>query len=583
VIRDRFVRRGASGGPAFGGRDGVVQRVAAAAVLIGSITLLARAAGFGRWLAFSGSVGASCAGTAYATANLLPNVLFEIVAGGALAATVVPVVSAAAVRAGPDAADRVASAMLTWTVLLLTPFAVALALAAGPVAGWLLGRPDCPGQTDATARMLVVFAPQVVLYGVGVVLTGVLQARRRFLGPALAPLLSSGLVIGVYLLFGAVADPPADAPDWLPSRPEQALLAWGTTAGVAVLSLLLLGPARLAGIRLRPTLRLDPASAVRARRLAAAGLAALLAQQALVLVTARLANGSGAGALNVYQYAQAVYLLPYAVLAVPLATAAFPALSDAAAAGAGPQYARVLGRSTRLVLLVSVAGAALLTAVAPAIGALFVALDRAGPAVGPVGATITAYAPGLVGFGLIAHLGRALYAAGAAGRAGRAVVTGWLVALAVSAPLVGLLADRARDDQWATLVALGLASTLGMSVGGVLLLRQARRTTVGGHPVRSAFTGLGARAGRLLGWGAAAAALGRLISAQIVGAEGFAAGSPGTVTVDTLTAAGAGVVGSAVTITVLVGGLALTDIDDLRVLAGRRVRSDVGSQIEESE
>jgi putative peptidoglycan lipid II flippase len=573
--------RAASGGR--GGGGSAAQRVVRAAVLIGSITLLARAAGFGRWLAFSGSVGASCAGTAYATANLLPNVLFEIVAGGALAATVVPVISAAAVRAGPAAADRVASAMLTWTVLLLTPLAVALALGAGPVAGWLLGRPDCPGQAEAAARMLEVFAPQVVLYGVGVVLTGVLQARRRFLGPALVPLLSSGLVIGVYLLFAAVADPPRDAPGWLPSRPEQALLAWGTTAGVVVLSLPLVGPVLLAGIRLRPTLRLDPESAVRARRLAAAGLAALVAQQALVLVTARLANGSGAGALNVYQYTQAVYLLPYAVLAVPLATAAFPALSEAAAADAGPDYARVLGRSTRLVLLVSVAGAAVLVAVAPAIGALFGGLDRAGPAVGPMAATITAYAPGLVGFGLIAHLGRALYAAGAIGRAGRAVITGWLVALAGSALLVRLAADGAQDRPQATLVALGLASTLGMSVGGVLLLRQACRTSVAGHPVRAAFAGLGARAGRLLGWGALAAVLGRLATDQFVGGEGFAAGlRSAVVAVDTLTAMGAGVVGSAVTTTVLVGGLALTDADDLRALARRRGRL-AGSEIEENE
>jgi putative peptidoglycan lipid II flippase len=551
-------------------RGGSARGVAVAAVLIGSITLLARAAGFGRWLAFSGSVGASCAGTAYSTANLLPNVLFEIVAGGALAATVVPVVTSAVVRAGPAAADRVASAMLTWAVLLLTPLAVALAVWARPVAGWLLGGEDCPGQADVAARMLVVFAPQVVLYGIGVVLTGVLQARRRFLGPALAPLTSSLLVVGVYLLFGSVADLPQGASDRLPGAGGQALLAWGTTAGVAALSLPLVVPVLRCGVRLRPTLRFDPAAAAQARRLAAAGLAALLAQQGLVLVTARLANGSAAGTLNLYQYAQAVYLLPYAVLAVPLATAVFPALAGAAAAGDGAGYARVLGRSTRLVLLVSVAGAAVLVAVAPAIGALFGSIDRAGPAVGPMTATVTAYAPGLVGFGLVAHLGRALYAAGAAGPAGRATVTGWLVALGGSVVLVRLVAGRAEDGPQATLVALGLASSLGMTVAGGLLLRGARRTTVGGRPVASAFTGLPATSGRFLGWGLVAVLLGRLVTDRTVG-------------VDTSSALGAGVIGSAVTAVVLVGGLALTDVDDLRVLLRRRGESVVESDTEESE
>ena len=53
--------------------------------------------------------------------------------------------------------------------------------------------------------MIRVFAPQVPLYGIGIVLAGVLQAHRRFLAAALAPLLSSLVVIGAYLLYGALA------------------------------------------------------------------------------------------------------------------------------------------------------------------------------------------------------------------------------------------------------------------------------------------------------------------------------------------------------------------------------------------
>ncbi|MCL3861972.1 virulence factor MviN, partial [Actinotalea sp. K2] len=56
--------------------------LAGAAALIAGITVLSRLLGFGRWLAQSAAVGQSPTGTAYATANLLPNVLFEVVAGG---------------------------------------------------------------------------------------------------------------------------------------------------------------------------------------------------------------------------------------------------------------------------------------------------------------------------------------------------------------------------------------------------------------------------------------------------------------------------------------------------------------------
>ena len=49
---------------------------------------------------------------------------------------------------------------------------------------------SAPGEVDLAARFLLVFAPQVVLYGIGIVLAGVLQAHRRFTAPALAPLLA---------------------------------------------------------------------------------------------------------------------------------------------------------------------------------------------------------------------------------------------------------------------------------------------------------------------------------------------------------------------------------------------------------
>ncbi len=104
-------------------------------------------------------------------------------------------------RGGARGARRIASALLTWTVLLLVPVSAALALAAHPIVSALLsGAPGCPRGPLAGvgARMLIVFAPQVLLYGLAVVLYGILQSHRRFGAPALAPLLSSLVVIGAY-------------------------------------------------------------------------------------------------------------------------------------------------------------------------------------------------------------------------------------------------------------------------------------------------------------------------------------------------------------------------------------------------
>ena len=69
--------------------------------MIGVITVLARMVGFGRQVVFAHTVGTTCLGTAYTTANMVPNIIYDIVLGGALASVVVPVLAGPAGRAGP--------------------------------------------------------------------------------------------------------------------------------------------------------------------------------------------------------------------------------------------------------------------------------------------------------------------------------------------------------------------------------------------------------------------------------------------------------------------------------------------------
>src|SRR6202043_3378466 len=139
----------------------------------------------------------------------------------------------AAHAAGDPAADsarRISSALLTWTVLLLVPVSAALALAAHPIVSVLLSHSSgCPRTVMAGvgARMLIVFAPQVLLYGLAVVLYGILQSHRRFGPPALAPLLSSLVVIGAYAAFGEVGGAYVNRLGELPPRAEY-LLSGGT-------------------------------------------------------------------------------------------------------------------------------------------------------------------------------------------------------------------------------------------------------------------------------------------------------------------------------------------------------------------
>lgn len=453
----------------------------AAAGAIAVITLIARIVGFGRWFAFSHSVGATCVGSVYQSVNAVPNVLFEIAAGGVLAAVAVPLVAAALARGDRSQADRTASALLTWAVLVLVPLGVVVALAARPIAGALLGT-GCAGEVALGAELLVVFAVQIPLYGVAIVLGGVLQAHQRFVGAALAPLLSSIVVIATYLTYRSlVADPAAAIAD----VPHGAVtvLGVGTTFGVVALGLPLVIPVVRAGIRLRPRIRFPEDVGRRVRTLALAGLLAVTGQQLATLVVIRLANDrGGAGTLNVYTYAQAVTLLPYAVLAVPLATAAFPSLAGAHARNGQSDGVRAAGDTLRrawlATIVVSLFGAAALVAVAVPVGSFFQSLDAGSESdasletLAAMGDAVTLFAPSVVALAVIGLLTRASYVRGAALVAGGLAAAGWLATAVV--PLVVLDPEGAGGPT--TLRVLAAGSSLGLGLGAALLVGLVGRT-----------------------------------------------------------------------------------------------------------
>jgi len=469
--------------------------LARAAGIIAVATLLSRIAGFARTLVFADNVGATGVGDVYQTVNLVPNVVYEVAAGGVLAAVAVPLIAGQLGLGRDREADRTASALLSWAVVVLLPLSVVLAFGAPWLARALLAGEGQDPAVTLGRHMLVLFAPQVPLYGIGIVLAGVLQARRRFLAAALAPLLSSLVVIASYLVYGALAEDRSTTPTTV-SDTEVWVLAGGTTLGVVVLSLPLLVPTLRSGVRLRPTLRFPPGVARRAASLAGAGVVALVAQQLAVLTTLWVTHHrtDAVGAVNVYSYVQAVYLLPYAVLAVPIATSAFPALAHTAAAEdaaaqllPGTAARDTLARSLRGILLLLSGAAAVLMAVARPVGGFFVALDpgaRGSTAQG-IGAAgrgtgaealaalpgaLSAYAPGVVGFAVAALLTRALYVRGRPIHAALAVAAGWAVAA-----LVPLLVLPAGSSAGAVLGALGVASTLGMTLSAFVLAVLVRR------------------------------------------------------------------------------------------------------------
>jgi putative peptidoglycan lipid II flippase len=473
------------------------------AMLIAGLTLLSRILGLVRTLVFSQTIGASCLGTAYITANQVPNLIYELVLGGALTSAMVPVLARSAERAGTDPAEKahvnqITSALLTWSFIILVPLTLVIVAAASPIASLL--NPVNPNAhcvradvVATTGSMLAVFAPQAMLYGLSVVLYGLLQAYRRFTGPALAPVFASLVVITSYLLF-VHADKGLPLAR-MPLRAEL-VLSVGATLGIAALVVVVLVPTWRLHLRLRPALRFPPGVARRAGGLAIVGVLELIAVDLSSVVGITLANGRGAtGAIVLYNYAWQGFSAVSAVLAVSIITSAFPVLS----ARDGAVFDRTCAGSTRAVLLMSWLGTAVIAAIAvPAAHVLARQPDQVPQLV----AGFAMFAPGLAGVGVVTNLSRVMFAIGRLRVAAAALAGSWLLVIAADLVLVQLVPARL------VVAALALGCTIGQSLVALPLVIATRR-------IRGAQAVHGIGHATLSGMAAAAAAAGAGVAVTV--------------------------------------------------------------------
>ena len=342
-------RTGLEEAPDPGLAERLGEGIARGAAVVASLTILSRLLGLVRTLVFSQTVGATCLGSAYVTANQVPNLLYELILGGALTSAMIPVLSRSAERAPHDPAEKervsnITSALLTWSVIIVVPLVLVIIAAAGPIASLLNptnANAHCvrADMVSVTGNMLRVFAPQALLYALSVVLYGLLQSYRRFAAPSIGPGISSLVLIVCYVLFvplskgGSLAHLPVAA---------ELVLAVGTTLGIAALVVVAVPPTWRLHLRLRPALRFPSGVARRAGGLALVGVIELVAIDVANVVAIALANGHGTtGAIVLFNYSSQVFNSIAAILALSIVVSAFPVMS----ARDGPRSnGRVQGR-----------------------------------------------------------------------------------------------------------------------------------------------------------------------------------------------------------------------------------------------
>ena len=299
-------------------------------------TTLSRITGVGRVIALTLALGGGGFADAYNLANTTPNIIYDVVLGGVLSATFVPVfVDYLSTRRNKEAWEAI-SAVVTVTITVLVAATVAFFVLTPSIIHLYTvsnHRADVHQQQQVAIFLLRWFVPQLACYGLIAVFTALLNARGKFATPMFVPIANNLVVIGVLLWFHALVPHPSLAAVDASHR-GLVLLGIGTTLGVVVQAALLVPSLLRADLRLR--FLWQPANqAMRTiTRLAGWTFGWVVANQVALVVVLALADGAKVpGAVSSYTYAYTFFLLPYGVVAVSVMTAVTPSLSARWATG----------------------------------------------------------------------------------------------------------------------------------------------------------------------------------------------------------------------------------------------------------
>ena len=440
-----------------------------AAAGMGVITAVSRAVGLVRVLVVTAVLGVSFLGNAFQQANSVSNVLFELLAAGALSAVLVPSFVELIDRDDKAGAEQVAGGVLG--VALAGLGSVTLLGVVG--APWLarLLTTTVPQEVQADQRELVTyllrfFVPQIMLYAAGTIATAALYALRRFAVTAAAPIGNTVVMVACLGVFRAVAgtDPGLDL-----SGGEKLLLVAAGTGGVVAFVGVLVGACELAGFRLRPRWPgRDPRVAAVLRH---SGWGVVLHTGAGLLLGAAIVAGGGVeGGVVAYQVGWVIFLAPYAVLAQPIHTAILPELvTEARVHGLGRVAASLRWALEHMALLVVPATAGMMALALPAMRV--VSFGETGPEDSEVlAAAVAGLAVGLLPYSAFLLLARGYYALGDSRTPGLVSVACALTGVVV------MIAGSLTVDGTARIFVLGLGHSVAYAAGvfvlGVGLVRR---------------------------------------------------------------------------------------------------------------
>jgi putative peptidoglycan lipid II flippase len=389
-------------------RDRLVR--ASAVVALG--TLLSRLTGLLRVAALAYAIGRASLADTYNLANTTPNIVYELVIGGLLTATLVPLFVEFLERGDDHSTSVVVTAVMS-VLVALTVAAVVLAPLLAELYTFRAPAAEREAQQAVATTLIRLFMPQMCFFGLTALATALLNARRRFAAAAYAPALNNVVVIATLLTFAAVAEGPASAWTGVSRiRGETGLLlllGLGTTAGIAAMGLVLVPAVRATGVRLRVAFDWGSEALRKVARLSGWTVGYVVANQVALLFVLVLASAR-AGGISAYQYAFIFFQLPHGLFAVSIMTTITPELARRVTAQDLPGLRYEFALGLRYLFLVVVPGAvAYLVLAQPIVAVLVRGAFGAGDARATAD-TLQVLAIGLVPFSAYLYTLRGFYA-----------------------------------------------------------------------------------------------------------------------------------------------------------------------------
>lgn len=431
------------------------RRILVAALLVGAGFLLSKITGILDDIILGRMIGLSSELDAYYAAFYLPDLLFTLVAGGALASAFIPIMSGLILENRSEA-WRLTSAVVNVAFLVTLIASIVLTIIAPWLVSVSIGSGFAPEYQALTADLMRVILISTAIFSASAIVMSALQAHQHFLLPALAPIMYNiGILAGVIFLAPTMG-------------------VWGPAIGVvigALLHLLIQVPGLIKyGARWTPWLGWRDAHVRRVLVLLAPRVAGLGVVQLATVITVSLASELGEGSVTALNFGWRVMQLPETVIATAIATAVFPTFSELASQGKLDELRAMLSSTLRVLFALTIpATFALIILGRPFVQVLFEGDLFTSAATDTVVWALQGYALGLVAHASLEVCARSFYAQ---------QDTYTPLYVAIGAMTINILASLALRGPLGH-GGLALGNSIGVTVEVVVLLLIARRRLSG--------------------------------------------------------------------------------------------------------